>query len=88
MKIERVTTEEFATVKRENTLRIPRPSELTLAVRALEPGEALKVDCKWNHPSNNCGGSTQQHLQANRHGYKIRTSCKDGKLYIQKRISD
>lgn len=79
--IERVTKEEFLSLGQRG--RVPSPENILAS--SLQPGEAFKFACRWNHSSvNGCPGSQIMNSYAARHGYRITTRCRDGMLYIMR----
>ena len=69
-----------------------------LAIRNLDAGQAIKFACRWRHneyPRKNrpspsgrgCSGIMLAHKNAERQGFKVNATCREGNLYVR-RISD
>ena len=80
-KIERITPEEFEAIH-----PIKGISQLALAVRDIQAGEAVKTQCRWNHTgvSRSCAGASLAHRVAKETGIKVATHCKNGTLYVMR----
>lgn len=76
--IEEITSEEFYSVRKGKTLA----PEL-VAVRALQPGQAIKFPCRWPH-GRGCQGAAAAHITIRKMNFKIQTSCVDKILRVQR----
>jgi hypothetical protein len=64
--------------------KMGRPiGEETAAVRALQPGEAIKFPCRWKH-SYVCHGAGSFRASAKDSGFRIITRCKDKMVYVMR----
>ena len=64
--------------------RMGRPlTEETVAIRALLPGEAIRFPCRWKH-SRICHGYSSAVVAAKRAGFRIRSGCRDGVVYVMR----
>lgn len=54
------------------------------AVRALNPGDAVKFACTWKHYDSNrtCGGATGAYTAAKKAGFVVKSYCRDGVVYV------
>ncbi|MAH45504.1 hypothetical protein CMI37_06730 [Candidatus Pacearchaeota archaeon] len=59
-------------------------SEETLAIRALQPGEAIKFPCRWKHHHGNCSGYVAAYSTAAKAGFKLTGRCRDGVVYVMR----
>ena len=84
--IERITEEEFAVARGNRRGGGGRePSELTVAVRLLEPGQGFKLPCSYKHYGNYksaCGGAQRVYKVSSRDGFFLTATCRDGVLYV------
>lgn len=80
MAIEPITAEEFRAVEFHG----PGIGLERRAVAALRPGDGFKVPCRWKHKgtSKQCGGAGWISTAARDMGFKVRTRCKDGVVYV------
>jgi len=76
MTIEAITQEEFGKVADT------RAAPFGNAVRALAPGAGVKTTCTWHHSGSTCSGTSLAHQAAKRRGFKVRTTCRDGTVYV------
>jgi hypothetical protein len=59
-------------------------SEETLAIRALQPGEAIKFPCRWKHHHGNCSGYVAAYSTAAKAGFKLTGRCRDKVVYVMR----
>lgn len=52
------------------------------SVKALGPGEAICFPCRWEHRGYLCNGTALAYQTAHRHGFKIRSTCRDKVVYV------
>lgn len=76
--IEAITNEEFTKVRKARELA----PELA-AVRALQPGQAIKFPCRWRH-TKVCLGVVAAHGTRHKMGFKVQTRCSDKALYVRR----
>ena len=75
-------------------------STLGWALFDVQPGEGFKLPCTYKHRTNqrrdfvssgkyfsSCNGMAQAHNYANRHGFKITCKCKNGILYVMRKVA-
>ena len=60
-------------------------AEETVAIRALLPGEAIRFPCRWKHSDRLCHGSGLALQTAKRAGFRIRSVCRDGVVYVMRK---
>ena len=67
------------------------------AIRALQEGKTIAFPCRWQHTEQKnrklkngkwsyhrvCMGANFAHVTANRHGFRIKSTCKDKIVYVQ-----
>jgi hypothetical protein len=78
MAIEKIRPEDFPADERI------RSDELT-AVRALQPGEAVKFPCRWPHHKNVCMGLPGIYTTGRRHGFRVSIRCRDKMVYVMRK---
>lgn len=85
MSIEALSREEWAAVVATRRFgRRPLNPE-TRALIDLPIGSGLKFPCRWNHDGKGqCSGAATLFHTAHRMGFKVRTHCRDGTLYVWK----
>ena len=83
---ERISAEEFEAVRQNARMgRGGVPAQESVAVAKLNIGEALKTPCRWMHNKHKvCSGATTVGGYARRHGRTVRTTCRDGTLYVMR----
>jgi hypothetical protein len=59
-------------------------SEETVAIRALQPGEAIKFPCRWTHQNSNCSGYVAAYNTATKAGFRMTGRCRDGVVYVMR----
>jgi hypothetical protein len=60
-------------------------AEETVAIRALLPGEAIRFPCRWKHSDRLCHGYGLALQTAKRAGFRIRSVCRDGVVYVMRK---
>ena len=79
MAIEKILREDFP--KSKNGL-----SEESAAVMNLQPGEAVKFPCRWEHiGGSHCKGSNNIYTAARRRGFRVSVRCRDKMVYVMRR---
>ena len=92
MKAIKITAEEFNSVAIiSDATRRPR-STLGWALLDVQPGEGFKLPCTYKHRSYlqnaiTCSGISSAHGTANRHGFKVTCKCKNGILYVMRKVA-
>ena len=59
-------------------------SEETVAIRALQPGEAIKFPCRWKHQHGNCSGYVSAYTTATKAGFQVTARCRDKVVYVMR----
>jgi hypothetical protein len=60
-------------------------AEETVAIQALLPGEAIRFPCRWKHSDRLCHGYGLALQTAKRAGFRIRSVCRDGVVYVMRK---
>jgi hypothetical protein len=92
MKAIKITAEEFNSIEIQRRGGGHPVSPLGLALRDVQPGEGFKLPCTYKHRSYlqnaiTCSGISSAHGTANRHGFKVTCKCKNGILYIMRKVA-
>lgn len=83
MTIERIAFEDFP--KRNGGHNGGRPrTEEGEAIRALQPGEALRFDCRWGHHHGVCGAHSMVWRIEQRDGLRLQAACRDNYFYVKR----
>ena len=80
MAIEKIRSEDFPRSERGGL------SEESVAVMALQSGEAVKFPCRWKHNGRICTGTNNAYQAAHRSGFHVSTRCRDKMIYVMRRI--
>ena len=78
-----ITKEEFEAVRASRLHGGGRPvSAETVETLALKPLQGLRFPCRWKHQNDGCRGAQNLHQAGRRNNMRLRTTCKNGVLYI------
>ena len=81
MAIEKIRPEDFPRSERGLYLGV---SEESTAVRALQPGEAVRYPCRWEHHGSLCKGYGVAYAMARRSGCRVSIRCLDKMVYVMR----
>jgi hypothetical protein len=86
MAIEKIQPEDFPRSERGLDL-LHGVSEEGAAVKALQPGEAVRYPCRWVHHGSLCKGANVAYAMARRHGFRVSVRCRDKMVYVLRPIA-
>lgn len=79
MAIEKIRPEDFPLDGRSGIR-----SDESAAVKALQPGEAVRYPCRWEHHGSLCKGYGAAYAMARRSGFRVSIRCRDKMVYVMR----